>query len=142
MAILEYQSFRPNLGRSSVKRKAIATITVLVIANLAIWAAALVTFHHFALLLGTAALAYTFGLRHALDADHISAIDNVTRKLMQDGKRPLLVGFYFSLGHSTIVVVLSVGIAIAAARIQSHFPNLERVGGLIGTAISAAFLMI
>ena len=77
-----------SLQRTSIKRKAITTISLLVLANLLIWAVALATFHHFALLLGTAALAYTFGLRHALDADHISAIDNVTRKLMQDGQRP------------------------------------------------------
>jgi high-affinity nickel-transport protein len=128
--------------RLSVKRKAITTISLLTIANLAIWALALVTFHHFALLLGTAALAYTFGLRHALDADHISAIDNVTRKLMHDGQRPALVGFFFSLGHSTIVVLLSVAIALTASRIQSRFPGMQRVGGLIGTSVSALFLLL
>jgi len=126
----------------SLKRKIILTFSLLAIANVIVWCAALATFHHFALLLATASLAYTFGLRHAVDADHISAIDNVTRKLMQSGQRPLLVGFFFSLGHSTIVVLLSVGIALSAARIQSHFPELERVGGLIGTAVSAIFLLL
>jgi high-affinity nickel-transport protein len=92
--------------------------------------------------LGTATLAFTFGLRHAVDADHISAIDNVTRKLMQDGQRPLLVGFFFSLGHSTIVILLSAAIALTAANIQSHFPGLQHVGGLIGTSVSAMFLLI
>lgn len=130
-----------SLQRTSIKRKAITTISLLVLANLLIWAVALATFHHFALLLGTAALAYTFGLRHALDADHISAIDNVTRKLMQDGQRPTLVGFFFSLGHSTIVVLLSIAIAATAARIQTQFPQLERIGGLIGTSVSAFFLL-
>src|SRR5579862_6690513 len=81
-----------------------------------------------ALLLGTALLAYTFGLRHAVDADHISAIDNVTRKLMQEGKRPVAVGLFFSLGHATIVVALSVAIALAAVAIKAHLPGLERVG--------------
>jgi nickel/cobalt transporter (NiCoT) family protein len=143
MAILNCQSLLPYLRRlSSVKRKAVATISLLVIANLAIWAVTFVTFHHFALLLGTAALAYTFGLRHALDADHISAIDNVTRKLMQDNQRPALVGFFFSLGHSTIVVLLSVAIALTASRIQSRFPDMQRVGGLIGTSVSALFLLL
>jgi high-affinity nickel-transport protein len=123
------------------KRQAILTLLLLALANAIVWAVGLLTFHHFALLLGTASLAYTFGLRHALDADHISAIDNVTRKLMQDGKRPLLVGFYFSLGHSTIVVVLSVVIALATARIQTSFPAMQRVGGLIGTSVSAFFLL-
>ena len=91
--------------------------------------------------MGTATLAYTFGLRHAVDADHISAIDNVTRKLMQDGHRPLLVGLFFSLGHSTIVILLSAVIALTTARMQSHFPELTRVGGLIGTMVSAIFLL-
>ena len=127
---------------SNVKGKAITTMGLLLIGNLAIWALAIVTFHHFALLLGTATLAYTFGLRHALDADHISAIDNVTRKLMQDGQRPALVGFFFSLGHSTIVILLSVAIALTASGIQSRFPDMQRVGGLIGTSVSALFLLV
>jgi high-affinity nickel-transport protein len=130
------------LAARTLKGKVILTFGLLALANIFIWIAALVTFRHFAFLLATASLAYTFGLRHALDADHISAIDNVTRKLMQRGQRPLLVGFFFSLGHSTIVVLLSVGIALTAARIQSHFPALERVGGLIGTAVSALFLLL
>jgi high-affinity nickel-transport protein len=70
--------------------------------NVGAWIWALLAFHHFPLLLGTAMLAYSFGLRHAVDADHIAAIDNVTRKLMQDGKRPVAVGFFFSLGYSTM----------------------------------------
>jgi high-affinity nickel-transport protein len=128
--------------RTSLRSRIFATLGLLAAANILIWCAALVTFHHFALLLGTATLAYTFGLRHAVDADHISAIDNVTRKLMQEGRRPLLVGFFFSLGHSTIVILLSVGIALTAARIQSHFPEFQRVGGLIGTSVSAIFLLV
>jgi high-affinity nickel-transport protein len=123
------------------KRNAIVTLLLLAAGNLVIWIAAFFTFQHYALLLGTASLAYSFGLRHALDADHISAIDNVTRKLMQDGKRPTLVGFFFSLGHSTIVILLSIAIALSAARIQSRFPTLEHVGGLVGTSVSAFFLL-
>jgi high-affinity nickel-transport protein len=130
---------RSDPGR--VTRQAVATLGLLLAANVLVWAAAMLTFRHYAVLLGTATLAYTFGLRHALDADHISAIDNVTRKLMQSGQKPLLVGFFFSLGHSTIVVLLSVGIALTAARIQSHFPALKQVGGLIGTSVSAMFLL-
>jgi high-affinity nickel-transport protein len=125
-----------------LKGKIFATLGLLILANLLVWCAALVTFHHFALLLGTATLAYTFGLRHAVDADHISAIDNVTRKLMQEGRRPLLVGFFFSLGHSTIVILLSIGIALTAAHIQSHFPEFQHVGGIIGTSVSALFLLL
>ena len=127
---------------TSVKRKAFSTLSILAALNLLVWAAAYLTLHHFPLLMGTAMLAYTFGLRHALDADHISAIDNVTRKLMQGGQRPALVGFFFSLGHSTIVILLSVAIAVTAGRIKSHFPNIEHVGGLIGTSVSAAFLLV
>ncbi len=82
-----------------------------------------------ALLLGTALLAYTFGLRHAVDADHICAIDNVTRKLMQEGKRPVGVGLFFSLGHSTIVVLLTLVIVLGAGSIRSHLPSLESFGG-------------
>src|SRR5580704_3811076 len=126
----------------SLKRKVILTLALLAGANVLVWCIALATFHHFALLLATASLAYTLGLRHALDADHISAIDNVTRKLMQDGQRPALVGFFFSLGHSTIVVLLSVAIALTASRIQSRFPGMQRVGGLIGTSVSALFLLL
>src|SRR5215510_10696969 len=73
-------------------------------------------------LAGLGTLAYTFGLRHAFDADHIAAIDNTTRKLLQDGKRPLGVGFFFSLGHSTIVLSLAAGLAIAATTVNSKIP--------------------
>src|SRR5450432_2051077 len=123
------------------KKRAITTLLLLAGANLIIWAMALLMFHHFPGLLWTALLAYNFGLGHALDADHISAIDNVTRKLMQDGKRPLLVGFFFSLGHSTIVILLSLAIALTAVGIESKFPALKHTGGLIGTAVSAGFLL-
>jgi high-affinity nickel-transport protein len=92
--------------------------------------------------LGTGLLAFTFGLRHGVDADHIAAIDNVTRKLMQEGKRPVGVGLFFSLGHSTIVVLLSILVAIAAAVVQSNLPQWREAGGLIGTFVSATFLYI
>ncbi len=100
----------------------------------------MLSFHHYPLLLGFGAEAFSLGLAHALDADHISAIDNVTRKLMQERKRPMLVGFFFSVGHSTIVILLSLAIAMTAARIQSRFDGLERIGNVVGTAVSALFL--
>jgi len=109
-------------------------------ATIGAWVLALLAFGNRPLLLGTAALAYSFGLRHAVDADHISAIDNVTRKLMQQNKRPVAVGFFFSLGHSTIVVALTVAIAIASVTVKQSMPGLENAGGLIGTLVSAAFL--
>ncbi len=116
-------------------------LAILFLINAGAWIAALLAFHHFPILLGTASIAYAFGLQHALDADHISAIDNVTRKLMQEGQRPTLVGFFFSLGHSTIVILLSGAIAATAATIQSHFPQLQSIGALIGTLVSAGFLL-
>src|SRR3954465_5882049 len=73
-------------------------------------------------LAGLGTLAYTFGLRHAFDADHIAAIDNTTRKLLADGKRPLGTGFFFSLGHSTVVLALATGLAVAAATVNSKIP--------------------
>ena len=78
-------------------------------------------------LAGLGTLAYTFGLRHAFDADHIAAIDNTTRKFLQDGKRPLGVGFFFSLGHSTIVLSLATGLAIAATTVNSKIPALPEL---------------
>jgi len=122
-------------------RARIAVIyTLLVAANVGAWVLAFAAFATRPVLLGTALLAYTFGLRHAVDADHIAAIDNVTRKLMQDGKHPVSVGFFFSLGHSTIVVALTVGIALAAGVIHASMPGFQAVGGVIGTAVSALFL--
>jgi HoxN/HupN/NixA family high-affinity nickel-transporter len=91
-------------------------------------------------LLGTALLAYGFGLRHAVDADHIAAIDNVTRKLMQEQKRPVAVGFFFSLGHSTVVVLAAVSVALATTVIQGHFDNFKEIGGVVSTLVSSFFL--
>jgi high-affinity nickel-transport protein len=96
--------------------------------------------------LGVAFTAWTLGARHAFDADHISAIDNVTRKLMADKKRPLATGFFFALGHSTIVVVVGVGITIAAKAVFGAVvdPNstYETLGGMLGTLTSAGFLYL
>jgi nickel/cobalt transporter (NiCoT) family protein len=102
--------------------------------------------HYRGLGIGVAVTAYTLGLRHAFDADHISAIDNTTRKLMNDGQRPLSVGYFFSLGHSTIVVAIGVGIVIAEKAVYSAVSNnnsgLEQFGGVFGTIVSAAFLYL
>jgi len=93
-------------------------------------------------LVGLGTLAYTFGLRHAFDADHIAAIDNTTRKLRQQGQRPLGVGFFFSLGHSTIVFALAIGLAVAAAAVKADLPGFAEVGSVIGTGVSGTFLLI
>lgn len=131
-----------NDSGANLRAKVIAVYILLIAANLAAWTWALTAFHAYPLLLGTAFLAYTFGLRHAFDADHIAAIDNVTRKLMQEGKRPVAVGLFFSLGHSTIVVGLSIAIALTTVALQSQFDIFKSVGGVIGTLVSAMFLFI
>ena len=87
-------------------------------------------------------LAFTFGLRHAFDADHISAVDDTTRFLMQKGKTPLGVGFFFSLGHSTIVFALSVAIAFAAQAVQKHIHTFASIGTVVGATVSGTFLWI
>ena len=91
---------------------------------------------------GAASLAYVFGLRHAFDADHIAAIDDTTRLLLQKGKKPLGVGFCFSLGHSTVVFALSFGIAIAAQAAVGFQESFAGIGGVIGATVSGVFLYI
>lgn len=122
------------------KAKVISIYGILLVFNLAAWCWALIAFHHYPVLLGTAFLAYSFGLRHAVDADHIAAIDNVTRKLMQEGKRPVTVGFMFSLGHSTVVVVGSIVIAATALALQHRIDTARAIGSTIGTLVSTLFL--
>ena len=126
----------------SGRNKVIALYTLLIFANLVAWGCAFFAFHDHPVLLGTAFLAYSFGLRHAVDADHIAAIDNVTRKLMQEGKKPLTVGLFFSLGHSTVVVLASVGIAITTMAFKDQMEEFHPAGGMIGTSVSAAFLLL
>ena len=95
---------------------------------------------------GTAVLAYTLGMRHAFDADHISAIDNTTRKLMSEGQRPLAVGFFFSLGHSSVVaflaILLNFGIKALGSQLKDEDSSLHHYTGLIGTTVSGTFLML
>ena len=129
-------------AEANLRGKIVAIYALLVGATVVVWGLALLAFATRPLLLGTALLAYTFGLRHAVDADHISAIDNVTRKLMQEGKRPVAVGLFFSLGHSTIVVGLSIAIAVAATFVTHTMPTLQTLGGVIGTSVSAVFLYV
>jgi nickel/cobalt transporter (NiCoT) family protein len=91
---------------------------------------------------GIGILAYTLGLRHGVDADHICAIDNTTRKLLQQKKRPYTVGTWFSLGHSTIVMAMLVGLVVAARWIVANVPTFEAEGSVVGTAISGGFLYL
>ena len=129
-----------NDGPGNSKAGVMGLYVLLFAFNVVAWCWAVVAFHRFPVLLGTAFLAYSFGLRHAVDADHIAAIDNVTRKLMQQGKRPVAVGLMFSLGHSTVVIAGALAIAATALALQHRIDAVRSIGGLIGTLVSALFL--
>jgi high-affinity nickel-transport protein len=128
-------------GNRTVRSRIIGMCVFLAAVNIGLWVLAVMTFRHYPVLLGTCFLAYSFGLRHAVDADHIAAIDNLTRKLMQQGKQPVGVGFFFSLGHSTIVFGLSAAVAGTAVAIKHRFDAIETFGNIAGTLISALFLL-
>src|SRR6202040_2382497 len=117
--------------------KLIGIYGLLIAANVLAWIWALIAFRDYPVLIGTAFLAYAFGLRHAVDADHIAAIDNVTRKLMQEGKKPITAGFFFSIGHSTMVTLLSIMVGLAVVALQSHFEAMKSVGSIVSTSVSA-----
>lgn len=105
-------------------------------------ASLLVAITHHPSMLGLGVLAYTFGLRHAYDIDHIAAIDNTVRKLIQQGKRSAGVGFYFSLGHSSVVFIMSVVTVLAVKWFQETGPTWARLGGIVGTSVSGVFLIL
>ena len=129
-----------------------STIALLHVIGFGIFIAFVVPGHYKGLGIGVSVLAYTLGLRHAFDADHISAIDNTTRKLLNErqgvagSSRPLSLGYYFSLGHSTIVVAIGLGIVVAERAVYqavSHSGSgLEQFGGVFGTLVSASFLYL
>jgi nickel/cobalt transporter (NiCoT) family protein len=144
------RSFTPAEWRRA--RWMFASITFLHLLGFGIFIAFVVPGHYKGLGIGVSVLAYTLGLRHAFDADHISAIDNTTRKLMNErrelegSKRPLSVGYYFSLGHSTIVIAIGAGLVIAEKAVYGAVSNngsgLEHFGGVFGTIVSASFLYL
>lgn len=127
-------------GDSNLRRRLTGVYAFLISANILVWVWALSVLHDKPVLFGTALLAYSFGLRHAVDADHIAAIDNVTRKLMQQGQRPVGVGLYFSLGHAAVVVLLSAAVAFTASAASGNFDFLKTFGDVVGTSVSALFL--
>lgn len=133
-----------NLLFSLLKKRPhiILLVTLLVGANVVAWLWAFTAFSINTSLLALCLIAWCYGLRHAVDADHIAAIDSATRKLIQQKKRALTTGAWFSLGHSTIVVLASIGIALTTSAFKQHMLWLQNVGGVIGTAVSAAFLLI
>ena len=126
----------------ATRGRIVALYGLLIVANIAAWAWALIAFHNHPVLLATCLLAYSFGLRHAVDADHIAAIDNATRKLMQEGKSPVALGFYFSLGHATVVVLATFGVALAASAFKDRLEGFQDIGSLIGVSVAATFLLI
>jgi high-affinity nickel-transport protein len=115
---------------------AIAIVTVLC------FAASTLMGQSYLVLAGLGLMAYVLGLRHGVDADHIAAIDNTTRKLLQDGKRPLTVGMWFSLGHSTIVIAMTLALVVAGKTVLASLPSLQSAGSIIGTLVSGVFLFI
>ncbi|WP_206615520.1 HoxN/HupN/NixA family nickel/cobalt transporter [Solirhodobacter olei] len=127
---------------TALRTKVVGLLGLLTLLNVMAWGWALLSFRTYPVLLGTALIAWGFGLRHAVDADHIAAIDNVTRKLMQAGKRPVAVGFFFSLGHSTIVALASIAVAATASAFKDQIEEYHAIGGVIGTCVSATFLLI
>lgn len=123
-----------------VRPRLITVSSLLAVLNLGGWAWAFAAFDGNAGLLGVALVTYGLGLRHAVDADHIAAIDNVTRKLMQMGQRPVAVGFFFALGHSTVVIIAAGAVAVAATLLDG-FGSIQSVSGVVSTVVSAFFLM-
>ncbi|KAI1430815.1 NicO-domain-containing protein [Xylaria sp. CBS 124048] len=130
-------------SRLNVLPPAVLTIiAILILTNAIIWAAVGIVLHYNPAQVGTAVLSYTLGLRHALDADHIAAIDLMTRRLVADGQRPVTVGTWFSLGHSTIVIITCIVVAATAGALQERFGGFEYIGGIVGTSVSAAVLAL
>ncbi|KAL4910260.1 high-affinity nickel-transport protein-domain-containing protein [Aspergillus multicolor] len=129
-------------GIRKVPLRSIAVILLVAVVNVVVWVAVAIVLRYHSSLVSNAVLAYTLGLRHAFDADHISAIDLMTRRLLATGQKPVTVGTFFSLGHSTIVIITSIVVAATAAAVSSRFDRFSTVGGIIGTSVSAAFLIL
>jgi len=126
---------------ANARARIVALFSFLLAFNGLAWSSAIIALADRPALLGTALLAYVLGLRHAVDADHIATIDNVVRKLMQEGKRPLAVGLFFSLGHSLSIALAVAAIAATAFALQGRFEQFKAVGSIIGTGASAFFLL-
>jgi high-affinity nickel-transport protein len=139
--VLSYLQAAVDDASADQRAKIFAIYVFLFVANAAIWCWALIGLAGRPTLIGTAVLAYVLGLRHGVDADHIASIDNVVRKLMQEGKRPVSAGLFFSLGHSLSVTLAVAAIAAAAFALAGRFAEVRSVGSVIGTGASAFFLL-
>jgi nickel/cobalt transporter (NiCoT) family protein len=127
--------------RSDLASARLPFIFILIgVVNVTSWLTAWMLFSGDSVLFSAAVLAYILGLRHALDADHIAAIDNVVRRLVQSGKRPVGTGFFFSIGHSTVVLLAVIIIASAASAAQAEFAAFQATGAVIGKALAALLL--
>ncbi len=129
------------------RRRLAILLTIVVLMHVVGWGLMLVYIApHYPTMLGLGGLAYTFGLRHAFDADHISAIDNTTRKLLQEGRKPMGVGFFFSLGHSSVVFIISLLLGLAVnvvvKNVEGQSGTLSSTGAMIGTTVSGVFLLL
>ena len=129
-------------SHGSIRIEVWSVYIAILLINISAWSGALLLFQDHPLLLGTALLSFGLGLRHAVDADHIAAIDNVTRKLIQTNQQTIGVGFFFALGHSTIVLLACIAIAWTSAQIATRFDDIKEMGSLIGTLVSAFFLFV
>ncbi|OAX84955.1 hypothetical protein ACJ72_00681 [Emergomyces africanus] len=129
-------------GLRKIPLPALGIILLIAAVNIVVWVAAAIVLRFHPSLVSTAVLSYTLGLRHALDADHISAIDLMTRRLLATGQKAVTVGTFFSLGHSTIVIITSIVVAATAAAVSSKFDTYSRIGGIIGSSVSSAFLIL
>ena len=129
-------------GPGVLRTKLTTLYVILLAANLGAWCWAWIVFRDHPGLLATSVLAWTLGLRHAVDADHIAAIDTATRKLVQEGKQPIGAGFFFALGHSTVVTLIALAVCFAAATLTTHFDAMKSVGSVIGTIVSASYLFL
>jgi high-affinity nickel-transport protein len=122
------------------KAQLVAFSTAIVGLHVVGWGLVIMSAREYPFLVGLAGLAYSFGLRHAFDADHIAAIDTTTRKLMTPNARPFGVGFFFSLGHSTVVFVMTALVALTTRTIVTELPELRTVGSYVGTTVSGVFM--
>ncbi|CAF3471595.1 unnamed protein product [Fusarium graminearum] len=125
-----------------IPNNSILIIGTLIGVNALVWIAVAIVLHFHPALISPAALSYVLGLRHALDADHIAAIDLMTRRLIASGQRPATVGTFFSLGHSTIVIVTCIVVAATSGALRDRFDGFQHVGNIVGTSVSASFLII
>ncbi|MEO8104170.1 MAG: HoxN/HupN/NixA family nickel/cobalt transporter [Betaproteobacteria bacterium] len=123
-------------------RRLAALYGIIALLHMAGWGLFLYYSARYPALVGLGFVAYMFGLRHAFDADHIAAVDDTVRFMLQKGKRPLAIGFFFSLGHSTIVFLLAVAIIFAASAVKVHLPGMQSWGSIIGASVSGAFLWL